>query len=273
MVRADRKVGGRAEALAPRSGTWVVLALQLAACASLSAQPGPTGRQKVDPAAEERGRKVYLQFCINCHGSLARGTDDGPDLIRSVPVLKDYLGSDLGPALKRAANHKMDLSQAQIVDLSHFLKQRIEEASHNRNPAKPPNVLTGNAAAGREYFSGPGRCSTCHSPDGDLSGIGKRYDPVTLQQRFLFPRTGTRRVQPTQVVVTEASGLQTTGTLVRIDDFTVQIRDPSGDYRSWNRTPGLKVDLRDPYVAHNELLDQYTDTDMHNIVAYLETLK
>src|ERR1700683_1004096 len=90
--------------------TWVVLALQLAACVSLSAQPGPTGRQKVDPAAEERGRRVYLQFCINCHGSLARGTDDGPDLIRSVPVLKDYLGSELGPALKKAPNHKMDLS-------------------------------------------------------------------------------------------------------------------------------------------------------------------
>jgi cytochrome c oxidase cbb3-type subunit 3 len=266
-VPASRKVNSIV------SRTWAVLALQLAACVSLSAQPGPTGRQKVDPAAEERGRRVYFQFCINCHGSLARGTDDGPDLIRSVPVLKDLQGSELGPALKKAAKHKMDLSQAQIVDLSHFLKQRIEEASHNRNPAKSPNVLTGNVAAGREYFNGQGRCNTCHAPDGDLSGIGKRYDPVTLQQRFLFPRTGTRRVQPTQVTVTEASGLRTTGTLVHIDDFTIQIRDSSGDYRSWNRTPGMKVDLRDPYVAHNELLDRYTDGDMHNVVAYLETLQ
>jgi mono/diheme cytochrome c family protein len=249
------------------------MAFQLSACVTLSAQAGPTGRQKVDPAAEERGRGLYLQFCINCHGSLARGTDDGPDLIRSVPVLKDFQGNELGPALKKAANHKMDLPQAQITDLSHFLKQRIEEASHNRNPAKSPNVLTGDAAAGREYFNGQGRCNTCHSPDRDLSGIGKRYDPVTLQQRFLFPRTGTRRVQPTQVAVTESSGLRTTGTLVRIDDFTIQIRDSSGDYRSWNRTPGLKVDLRDPYVVHNELLDRYTDADMHNVVAYLETLQ
>ena len=183
--------------------TWVFLAFQLAACVSLSAQPGPTGRQKVDPAAEERGRRVYLQLCINCHGSLARGTDDGPDLIRSVPVLKDFQGSELGPALKKAANHKVNLSQAQIVDLSHFLKQRIEEDSHNRNPAKSPNVLTGNAASGREYFNGQGRCNTCHSPDGDLSGVRKRYDPVTLQQRFLFPRTGARRLQPTQVAVIE----------------------------------------------------------------------
>lgn len=67
--------------------------------------------------------------------------------------------------------------------------------------------------------------------------------------------------------------METIGTLVRIDDFTIQIRDSSGDYRSWNRTPGLKVDLHDPYAVHNELLDRYTDADMHNVVAYLETLK
>jgi len=35
----------------------------------------------------------------------------------------------------------------------------------------------------------------------------------------------------------------------------------------------LKVEIRDPYEAHNQLLDQYTDADMHNIVAFLETLK
>jgi cytochrome c oxidase cbb3-type subunit III len=254
------------------SSNWTVCALQLMVCVSLGAQ-GRTDRQKVDPAAEGRGRALYLQLCINCHGSLARGTDEGPDLIRSVPVLRDRLGNELGPALKKSANHKADLSETQIVDLSHFLRQRVEETSHNRNPVKPPNVLTGNANAGREYFNGQGKCKTCHSPEGDLAGIGSRYDPLTLQQRFLFPRTGARPVKPTQVIVTPPSGPEVTGTLERIDDFTVQLRDSSGEYRSFNRTPDLKLELRDPYAGHNELLEQYTDADMHNIVAFLETLK
>lgn len=258
--------------LTPRG--LVMAVLLFATSVSLSAQAGPTNRQKVDPDAALRGRALYLQHCINCHGSRARGTDQGPDLMRSVPVLKDLLGSELGPALKTSAVHQTTLSQTQIVDLSHFLKQRIEEDSHNRNPVREPNVLTGNAAAGREYFDGAGKCKTCHSPTGDLAGIANRYDPVTLQQRFLFPRNGARqRMQPTQVTVTPGSGMKTTGTLVHIDDFTVQLRDAAGEYRSWNRTPDLKVELRDPYATHNELLDQYTDADMHNVVAYLVTLK
>jgi mono/diheme cytochrome c family protein len=250
------------------------VALFCASCVLLYGQAGPANRQKVDPDAAQRSRALYLQYCINCHGTLARGTDQGPDLMRSVPVLKDLLGSELGPALKKSAIHQAALSQTQVVDLSHFLKQRIEEDSHNRNPVREPNVLTGNAAAGREYFNGAGQCSTCHSPTGDLAGIANRYDPVTLQQRFLFPRTGARqRAQPIEVTVKQSSGVETKGTLVHIDDFTVQLRDAAGEYRSWNRTADLKVELRDPYAAHNELLDRYTDTDMHNIVAYLATLK
>ncbi len=246
------------------------------ACATLHAQAGRTDRQVPDPAAAERGKRVYLQFCINCHGSQAQGTEDGPDLIRSAVVLHDRLGSDIGPALKKLANHKADLTQAQLVDLSHFLKLRVEDTVKDRNAVKPPNVLTGDANLGKAYFNGAGKCSTCHSASGDLAGIGKRYDGITLQQRFLFPRQGGRGApppKPVEVTVTAASGPPVSGTLDRIDDFNVSLKDASGQYRSWNRVPDLKVDVRDPYATHNELLDQYTDSDMHNMVAYLASLK
>jgi len=112
----------------------------------------------------------------------------------------------------------------------------------------------------------------CHSPAGDLAGIGRRYDPITLQQRTLFPR-GAPGGKPTEVTVTPAGGRPVSGTLERIDDFNVSLRDSSGEFHAWRRTPQLKVELRDPYAAHSELLDRYTDADIHNIVAYLETLK
>jgi mono/diheme cytochrome c family protein len=250
---------------------WLVLS-----CATLHAQAGRTDRQVPDPAAADRGKRVYLQFCINCHGSQAQGTEDGPDLIRSTVVLYDRLGSDIGPALKKLANHKTDLMPAQVVDLSNFLKQRVEDTVKDRTATKPPKVLTGDANAGRAYFNGAGKCSMCHSATGDLQGIGKRYDGITLQQRFLFPRQGGRGTppqKPTEVTVTPASGPPVSGTLDRIDDFNVSLKDASGQYRSWKRDPGLKVEVRDPYATHNELLDQYTDADMHNIVAYLASLK
>lgn len=245
---------------------WILFAPLL-----VCAQPGPAGRQVVDPAAADRGRKLYLQFCINCHGSRTQGTDNGPDLIRSNVVLHDQLGSQLGPALKKLAGHKADFTKSQMADLSHFLRQRVEETARNRNAIKPPNVLTGNAEAGRAYFNGAGRCNACHSPAGDLQGIAKKYDPVTLQQRFLFP--GGRGARPAEVTVTPPSGAAVSGTLERIDDFNVSLRDATGEYRSFRRSPDLKVEVQDPYAAHHELLDRYTDSDIHNLVAYLVTLK
>jgi len=72
-------------------------------------QAGPYVRQEVDNAASARGRQVYTQFCINCHGAWAKGTEQGPDLIRSPLVLRDRLGDQIGPALKKLVNHKTDL--------------------------------------------------------------------------------------------------------------------------------------------------------------------
>src|SRR3954452_1496684 len=107
------------------------LVLLMACAQMLFAQPGPTARPKVDPEAAGRGRALYLQHCINCHGTLAQGTDEGPDLVRSATVLRDRFGSELGPVLKRLAKHKSDFSEAEIVELSNFLKQRVEYTAQN----------------------------------------------------------------------------------------------------------------------------------------------
>jgi mono/diheme cytochrome c family protein len=245
-------------------------ALAFFCCGVLWGQAGPVQRQQVDSAAASRGRAVYTQFCVNCHGALAKGTEDGPDLLRSVLVLKDRLGSELGPALKRLPDHKRDLNNAQVVEITHFLKEQIEKTAKNRNPERPPNVLTGNANAGRAYFNGAGKCSTCHSVTGDLAGVGKRFaNAADLQQRMLFPQ----RKKSIQVIVTATGSPAVTGDLVRVDDFDVALRDAAGEYRSFKRGPNVRVETKDSLQVHYELLDQYTDKDMHDLVRYLESLK
>jgi cytochrome c oxidase cbb3-type subunit 3 len=75
------------------------------------------------------------------------------------------------------------------------------------------------------------------------------------------------------VTVTTESGQTLTGDLERMDDFNVSFRDPSGTYHSVRRTPGTRVVKTDPFAAHVGLLSRLTDTNIHDVVAYLETLK
>ena len=253
---------------------------------------GPADMQVIDAAAADRGRTVYIADCVTCHGPRARGASDGvpepqkgPDLVRSVTVLHDRFGKEIGPFLKKghpmqSGRPSASITDAELVDLSHFLHQKVNDTLRSGPYSQVQNVLTGNAKAGEAYFNGDGGCKTCHSPTGDLAGIGKRLDPPTLQQRFLFPRAGGRRgggggpqSNPIMVTVTPQGGAAVSGTLVAIDDFTVALRDASGEYRSFKRAPGVKVDRKDPLQAHIDLLPRYTDKNMHDIVAYLETLK
>ena len=244
--------------------------------------PGPADKQVIDEAAALRGRKVYAAECITCHGTHARGGDRGADLVRSEIVLHDRYGSTLGAFLRKGhptqTTPAAQLTDAQIRDLSHTLHQEVYNTL--RAALEIGNVLTGDPKAGETYFNGAGRCSTCHSPTGDLAHIASRMDPPALQQTFLFPGGGRGRrgpgsapAIPVTVTVTPASGAPITGTLVEVDDFNVSLRDASGQYHSFERTASLKVAKHDPVQAHHDLLDRYTDRNIHDIVAYLETLK
>jgi len=261
------------------SGTCLLAAVIIAAAAvGVHAQgrgiggPGPDDKQVIDADAAARGRKTYIAECITCHGPKARGTEEGADLMRSVVVLRDRYGTEIGSYLRKGHPTQSkfpstNFTPAEVQELSHFLKDLVNQTL--RSTYQIQNVLTGEPKAGAAYFNGDGKCSTCHSPAGDLAGIGKKYDPPTLQQRFLFPR----RSLPVTVTVTSPSGPAVSGELVQMDDFNVSLRDSSGEYHSWKRTPGLTIVKNDPLAAHVELLDKYTDKNIHDVVTYLETLK
>lgn len=245
---------------------------------------GPQDRQVIDPKAAERGRTTYSSDCASCHGPLARGAANGPDLVRSIVILHDHYGDTIGPYLRHthpesAGKPLASLTENQIRDLSHFLHQQVEDTLRSGPYTKVLNVLTGDPQAGAAYFNGAGGCTACHSTTGDLAGIASKYDPPTLQQRMLFPRTaalGRRAMttsKPITVTVTQQNGQSFSGTLVHIDDFNVSLQDSNGNYHSWTRGAQLKINRHDPYATHEELLDKITDADIHNLVAYLETLK
>jgi cytochrome c oxidase cbb3-type subunit 3 len=249
---------------------------------------GPSDKPVVDPAAADRGRKVWASECIDCHGTQARGGDKGPNLVRSVIVLRDRYGSQIGPFLKKghtlqSGTPSANLTDAQVQDLAHFLRQKVNDGLRGSPLFQVQNILTGDAKAGATYFNGEGKCTTCHSPTGNLAGIGARLEPVDIQQRFLFPATGRGgrgRGAPAgpnpnavRVTVTPAGGTPITGVLVQMDDFYVTLRDADGAMQTVRRGPTVKVEKTDPLTFHNDLLDKIADKTMHDVVAYLETLK
>jgi mono/diheme cytochrome c family protein len=245
-------------------------------------QAGANDKQVVDEEAAARGKTVYIAQCITCHGTKARGGERGADLVRSLVVLHDRYGSTIGPFLAKGhpPGQSIALTQEQIVDLSHFLHQQVGNTLRTGPYNSVLNVLVGDPKEGKAFFDGAGKCSQCHSTSGDLAHIASKYDPPVLQLKVVFPQTaafGRRSAsnsrKPVTVTVTTASGESVTGVLDEIDDFNVSLHDDSGHYRSFQRGPGVKVERHDPYAGHVALLDEYTDKDIHDVVAYLETFK
>lgn len=243
---------------------------------------GALDRHAVDPAAAERGRRVWAAECITCHGTYARGTDNGANLIQSVLILRDRYGSELGPFLRKghplqSGGSSAAILQAQVAELSHFIHERLYDTLRGSPIFQPGNVVTGDARDGAAFFNGAGKCGTCHSPTGDLARIGSRYDPITLQGRFLFPRAGGRGGRgggkQMTITVTPPDRPAVTGVPIVFSDFHISLRDAAGDFHSFARTPSLKVVRNDPFAVHDELLDLYTDKNMHDVLAYLVTLK
>ena len=250
---------------------------------------GPSNKPLVDAAAADRGRTTWASECINCHGTQARGTEKGPNLVRSLVVLADRCGSELKPFLIKghplqSGKPAGSLADAQVAELAHFLRQRVNDGLRGSPIFVPQNILTGDAKAGAAFFNGEGKCTSCHSGAGNLSGIGARLQPIDIQQRFLFPATGRGRggggrgavvanANAVRVTVTPPNGSPVSGVLVTLDDFFVSLRQDDGTQRTIRRVSGMKVDRQDPLAYHVELLDRLTDRNMHDVVAYLETLK
>jgi cytochrome c oxidase cbb3-type subunit 3 len=225
----------------------------------------------------ERGRSQFKSSCGFCHGDDATG-NRAPDLVRSPTVLHDTDGDQIGPVIR---NGKADLgmpgfpslSAAQVSDIVVFLHFRATEAlNSNGVPRDYPltKLLTGNADAGKAYFNGAGGCAKCHSVTGDLKGIAGRYSPLDLQQRMIYPAgRGGPRVTAT---VTLANGEKFEGRVNSNDEFDIAITLADGSYRSWPKS-AAKVELHDPLAPHRELFPKYSDADIHNLYAYLATLK
>jgi cytochrome c oxidase cbb3-type subunit III len=274
-----------------------LLALTITAAGQAPAQAPPAGGNRApggfvpgqkrppgDPAQIARGKTLFEINCRSCHGADLRGGDmGGPNLLRSQVALSDLDGELIVPIIQGSRQSMgmpaIGVSPQDAKAIAAYVRSVMATIGRQGMPPSagkaPPSILVGNAAEGKAYFGA--RCSGCHSATGDLAGIAAKIpDAKTLQTTWV---AGGRRGAPqpaarATAAVVLPSGESVEGQLVEIDDFLISIKLADGTVRTFRRngdTP--KVTVRDPMEGHKDLLSNYTDQNIHDVTAYLVTLK
>lgn len=246
----------------------------------------PAQQRPIDTALAARGNTLYGTHCRTCHGADLRGGEKGgTNLLRSALVLNDQAGELIFPVVRDGLNNAgmspmppMPVPQDDVKAIAEYIHSIAATAQRQGGPPPGPpvtlNILVGDAVAGKTYFTA--KCSACHSDTGDLKGIGARFaNPRDLQNYWVGGGGGRGGNQtPVTATVTLQNGQKFEGQLNRIDDFIVILNLADGNTQSFRRVGDVpKIDIRDPRAAHRNLLPEYTDKDIHDVTAYLVTLK
>jgi len=247
-------------------------------------------RAPADPVLIAHGKALYGVSCAGCHGVDLRGGDlGGPNLLRSQVALSDRDGDLILPIIQGGRQDEgmpaIPVSPQDGLAVAAYIRSVVETIGVQGRPPsvgkEAPSILVGDASAGQAYFAA--KCGSCHSPTGDLQGIAARItDPKALQttwvaggfRRRRIPAQGATDRRTATVSVTLPSGESVQGRLVQIDDFLVTVGLADGTVRTFRRDADVpKVEIHDPMQAHRDLLAVYTDQDIHDVTAYLVTLK
>jgi cytochrome c oxidase cbb3-type subunit 3 len=267
----------------------VCLFLLMSAMMALGQKGGFVPGQKrapEDPAEVSKGKTLFQVDCRGCHGPDLRGGDmGGPNLLRSQSALTDQHGELIVPII-HGSRQKMGMPAINISDadaqaVAAYVRSVVGAIEVQGMPPSAghvdPDILVGNAAEGKAYFDA--KCASCHSADGDMKAFVARVtDQKKLQSAWVAG--GGRGSEPSAkrtptAEVTLASGEKVSGLVARLDEFLITLQLPDGTKRSFDRVSATnpKVVMHDPMERHRQLLGEYSDKDMHDVTAYLETLK
>lgn len=241
-------------------------------------RPTATGRPQSYTTSEiEAGQSRFVSQCGFCHGRDAQGGESGPDLTRSELVAEDERGDKLGPVILSGRPDKgmpaFAFSKPEVISIAAFIhdaKSKSESVAGGRRTVEREDLQTGNAEAGKRYFNGAGGCANCHSLSGSFATVGSRLQGLALLQRMLNPGRGRGALSP-PVIVTAPDGQKIAGRLAYQDEFMIAVIDADGWSHSW---PAGAMNIEEnPLQAHAQQLGRYTDQEIHDVFAYLQTLK
>jgi putative heme-binding domain-containing protein len=228
--------------------------------------------QRATPADVEAGGRVFAQTCANCHGPDG-GEIPGIDLGRGVfrrPMTDQDLAQVIRTGIPGTAMPANNMPEDQAMRIVAYLRSVAA--------SRPTGSTVGDAVRGKALFEGKGTCATCHRVNGagsrlgpDLSDIGQFRRAIDLERSLVEPDAevlGTNRFYH----VTTKDGVITTGRLLNLDTFTIQLIDAKERLRTF-----IKADLRDHGFAEKSPMPSYRNTlsaqERADVVGYLTSLK
>ena len=233
------------------------------------------------PADLEEGKALYAAQCSSCHGIDGSGSM-GPNIRGSAQrrgdqglfaVIRNGIPGTGMPGIS-SLNDKRAMQVVAYVRT--FGESGAEEA------------VKGDAAKGKELYAANG-CAACHSIAGvggvsgpELTRLGNARAPSYLHDMLLNPgakppadpalaeRAGFTGYLITNVVTKD--GRKVTGVRVNEDSFTLQLRDASGKYYSFDKSDLRKLETE----PGKSLMPSYTNlsaTELDDLIAFLTSLK
>jgi len=256
------------------TSAWAValaLALSLAsglargACDALK----PFAGQSAAPSHEqeiEQGRQAFESNCAVCHGMDASG-GRGPNLRRAhiarapdEAALCDLIETGIPPEMPAGAF----LTDVEVRALVAFVRSLGQSEA---------TAVSGDPAHGARVFAGNG-CASCHILAGrgtglgpELTDLGDRRSAAYVREVLLDP-AARLPAEFLMVRVTTRSGEATEGIRVNEDNFSIQLKDASGNLRSFEKDQ-LKSQER---LKGQTLMPSFKDLpplDIQDLVAYL----
>jgi cytochrome c oxidase cbb3-type subunit III len=238
-------------------------------------RPAPANIPESNPyssaADTEVGRKLYLGRCGHCHGQSGEGGRGA--VLNSGRLHHGTSDRELFLVIRNGIpNTEMpgafNLPEVEIWRMVAYVQQMSRQGSSD--------PVTGDAAAGAIAYQKNG-CAPCHSIDGqggflgpDLSDIGAKRAVRHLRESILNPNSDIPLdYRPVEVIA--ATGKITGGIHLNEDEYSIHLRDMSGNLRSF-----LKSELKDIKLPRQSLMPAYTSlskTELEDLVAYLNSLR
>lgn len=227
-----------------------------------------------DKAAAAQGAPLFQRNCAFCHGPLGRGAT-APSLITSEMVLDDNHGEHLLPFLKKGLPQKgmpafATVPDEQLTDIAEFLHLQVEEVA-NRGAYHVLNIVVGNAGQGQAYVAA--HCASCHSMASFAQFADRFRSPDQLQRDWVWPDRSKDPALAITARVMLPDGSAIVGRVTQVSDFRITLVDREGHTHAIDRTPGTRVEMHDPLAAHQAMIMTLTNGAMHDVTAYLESLR
>ena len=255
-------------------------------CVLVPLRPASAQMVSPGPAAADlaAGQNLFATQCARCHGVGGTG-GIGPSLthptLRHATTDDELVGVILG-----------GIPGTAMVGFWNFTADEAHQvALYIRALGKlPPEVLAGDPGRGRMLYDQKGRCASCHVINGqgvgwapDLSDVGRRLSGALLRQSLVDPGA----MQPpsplpaahgpypgfTMVKAVTRTGRTIAGTRINEDDFTIQIRDPSGHMVSLDKVKLRRLEKLPGQSPMPSFSPTFSSSELDDVVAYLASLK